>query len=416
VIEVKINYNPHFYQRLFHDSKARFRILDCGRRWGKTICACAEAFKMAVAKPNQRGWIIAPTFKLSEESERILKDIIPKIAVKEFKNSDRKIVFRNLSEIEFKSADNEDSLRGSSLDLAVLDEASRIKENCWLAIRPSLADRKGKAIFLSTPKGKNYLYYLYLKGKDINQADYESWKFSSKTNPYFDINEYNELKKSLPADVFSQEIEAEFIDNASNVFRNIKDRIAGILENPKINEKYYMGVDLAKTHDWTCICILNSKRHLVFFDRFQKMDWSVQKAKIISIARKYNNSSILTDSTGLGDPILEDMQKINEESYTSNRDFINIQGFKFSNISKNQLISNLQLAFETSNITYPNIKILIEELENYEYQILASGNFKYGAPPGFTDDCVTALALANWAFDHMDYDVGYSEVLDISFR
>ncbi|MBA7590165.1 hypothetical protein ES708_32272 [subsurface metagenome] len=307
-----------------------------------------------------------------------------------------------MSEIEMKSADNETSLRGAGLDFAIFDEASRIKEMAWLAaIRPALADRKGKGIFITTPKGKNWIHGLYLRGKDPNIKDWESWRFSSKCNHYFDINEYNELKKTLPADVFSQEIDAIFIDNASMVFRNIKSRISGSLEDPETDEEYFMGVDLAKTHDWTAICVLNVNSHLVFFDRFQKMDWKVQKEKIISVARKYNNSNILVDSTGIGDPILESLNEVNKDSYTTSKDYINIQGFKFTNISKQQLISNLQLAFETGDITFPKIPILIDELEAYEYQILESGKFKFGAPPGLHDDTVTSLALAMWCITSM---------------
>jgi len=399
---VKINYKPHYYQELFHNSKARFRIVCAGRRFGKSLSACAEAFKLATQKPKQRGWIVAPTFKLSEEDWRILKDIAPIIAIQDIKLADRKIVFRNGSEIEFKSADKEGSLRGAGLDFCVLDECSRIKEESWHSLRPALADKKGKGIFISTPKGKNYFHSLYLKGRDPGNNGYESWRFPSKVSPYFSNEEYNELKKNLPADVFSQEIEAQFIDNASQVFRNIKERISGILEEPRANWQYWIGVDLAKTQDYTCICVLNQKRHLVAFDRFNKMDWAVQKARILSTAKKYNNASILVDSTGLGDPIEEDLNRsANEGLFWGDDDYIHIEGFKFSNVSKNQLISNLQLAFETGKITYSKIKVLIDELEAYEYQILPSGNFKYGAPPGLHDDSVTALALANWAFDHI---------------
>ena len=163
MIDIKINYKPHFYQKLFHDSEARFRLICAGRRFGKSLSGCAEAFKMAVSKPIQRGWIVSPYFKQSEEDFRILKEIVPSLAIAEIKLSDRKIVFRNGSEIEFKSADNEDSLRGAGLDFVLLDEAARIKEAAYLALRPALADRQGRGIFLTTPKGKNWIHSLFLR-------------------------------------------------------------------------------------------------------------------------------------------------------------------------------------------------------------------------------------------------------------
>jgi len=362
--------------------------------------ACAEGFKLAINQPKQRGWIIAPTFKLSEESWRILKEISPNIAIQDIKLADRKIIFRNGSEIEFKSAENESSLRGAGLDFALFDESSRISEGSYNALRPALSDRQGKAIFISTPKGKNWFHALYLRGQDPAEKEWESWRFSSKDNPYFSIEEYHELKRTLPADVFSQEIEAEFIDDASQVFRNIKDRISGSLEDPKVDEVYFMGVDLAKHHDFTCIIVLNSSKHLVFFDRFQKLDWYIQKAKILNIAKKYNNASIRIDSTGIGDPIEEDLRQANDNLNPFNQDYINVEGFKFTNQSKNQLISSLQLAFETGAITFPNIPVLNEELEAFEYEILPSGNFRYSAPSGLHDDTVIALALSNWGSTH----------------
>lgn len=400
MVTIKVNYNPYYHQKLFHESPARFRVVCAGRRFGKTLMACAEAFRLAVSKPNQRGWIVAPTFKLSEESWRILKEIAPNIAIKEIKLSDRKIVFRNGSEVEMKSADNEASLRGAGLSFLIADEASRISIDSWYAVRPALSDKQGRAIIISTPRGKNWFHNEYLKGQDPNNRDYESWRFSSRVNPYFSQREYEELKKNLPADVFSQEIEAEFIDNASQVFRNIKDRISGELEGPKVREVYYMGVDLAKHHDFTCIIVLDSARRVVFFDRFQKFDWEIQRAKILDTSRRYNHASIQVDSTGIGDPIEEDLKKSNDNLDWFGRDYIHVEGYKFTNQSKAQLISNLQLAFETGAISFPNIPVLINELEAFEYEVLPSGNFRYSAPAGLHDDCVIALALANWQATH----------------
>ena len=122
---IKIPYIPHYYQRLFHDSQARFRVIVAGRRFGKSLSACAEGFKLATIKPKQRGWVIAPTFKLSEEDWRILKEISPIVAIQDIKPAYRKIVFRNMSEIEMKSADNETSLRGAGLDFAIFDDSQR---------------------------------------------------------------------------------------------------------------------------------------------------------------------------------------------------------------------------------------------------------------------------------------------------
>ena len=74
MIDIKINYKPHFYQQLFHDSQARFRLVCAGRRFGKSLSGCAEGFKLAINKPKQRGWIIAPFFKQSEEDFMVIHE------------------------------------------------------------------------------------------------------------------------------------------------------------------------------------------------------------------------------------------------------------------------------------------------------------------------------------------------------
>ena len=397
----EINYKPHKKQELFHNSKARWRILNCGRRWGKTQCAIGEGLRLSV-KPNQRGWVIAPTFPLSQEDWRTLKELAPHEIIQTELKGERKFIFINGSTIEFKSADNEVGLRGAGLDWCILDEASRIKEDSWNALRPALSDKRGKGIFISTPKGKNWFYRLYILGSK-GKSGYESWHFPSNTNPYFPEEEWLEAKENYPADWFSQEYEANFLDDQASVFRGIRDRISGTLEEPQADKTYFAGIDLAKTQDYTVIAILDDNKHLCYFERFNRIGWQVQKPKILNVLRKYNAYGMI-DSTGVGDPIFEELHG----SYD------NLSGFKFTNESKQNLITSLQVAFEKKELSFPNIPILIDELEAFEYEILPSGRFRFNAPQGYHDDTVIGLALANWCKNRTP--TGYSEVMDISFR
>ena len=381
---IEIDYAPHEKQKLFHNSKARWRILVCGRRWGKTRCAVAEGVKLSFIKPKQRGWIVAPTYPLSQEAWRVLKEIVPPKLIKAELKAERKFVFLNDSEIEFRSADNEASLRGAGLDFAIIDEAARVQEDSWNALRPSLSDKQGKGIFISTPKGKNWFYRLYL----ANGKDYESWHFPSNTNPYFPEEEWEEAKLNYPVDWFSQEYEANFLDDAASVFRNVSEAIRGEFQEPA-DKNYYCGVDVAKYQDYTVITIIDENKHVVYFDRFSRISWELQKVRIIQAIKKYNASTYM-DSTGVGDPIYEDLSK----------EDINIMGYKFTSDTKQNLITSLQVAFERKEISYPEIPELISELEAFEYEMLVSGKFRYSAPEGLHDDCVISLALANWAKEH----------------
>ena len=96
------------------------------------------------------------------------------------------------------------------------------------------------------------------------------------------------------------------------------------------------------------------------------------------------------------------------------REDIEIHGYKFTNESKQNLITSLQVAFEKKEISYPEIPILLDELEAFEYEMLVSGKFRYSAPEGYHDDCVIALALCNWSKEHGI--LASARTLDISFR
>ena len=100
-------------------------------------------------------------------------------------------------EIWFRSADNPDSLRSEGIDVLWVDEGGQIKEEAWnLALRPALMDKKGIGIFTGTPKGKNWYFQLWTRGQDKEQPDYQSWSFSSLTNPYIDPAEVEDLSKA----------------------------------------------------------------------------------------------------------------------------------------------------------------------------------------------------------------------------
>jgi hypothetical protein len=391
---IELNYKPHPKQEEFHRSNARWRILNCGRRWGKTECAVAEGARLSFKEPKQRGWIVAPTFPLSREDDRVLKEIIPAKLIKDELKSERKFILINGSEIELKSADNEAALRGAGLNWCILDEASRIKEESWNALRPALSDKQGRGIFISTPKGKNWYYRLFLKGKD-GLDKYQSWHFPSNTNPYFPQEEWEEAKETYPADWFSQEYEAEFLEDVAAVFRDIDGKIKGELEEPQAGKKYYCGVDVAKYQDFTVIIVLDQSKHLCYFERFNRLNWDIQKIKIANVFKKYNAAGFM-DSTGVGDPIFEDL--VSQLPYQ-------IYSFKFTNESKMNLITSLQVAFEKGEVTFPRIPVLIDELGAFEYEMLSSGKFRYQAPEGYHDDCVISLALANWGVEHLITEV-----------
>ena len=361
----------HINQSKILESTARFRVVMCGRRFGKSELSQVEIISNALQGRNVA--YITPTYKLAKTFFEKLIQCVP------FENnkSDLTIHFPNEGTVEFFTGERLDNLRGRKFHLVVIDEASFISDlqDGWLnSIRPTLTDYQGRALFLSTPRGKNYFYSLYMKG---GQRDWESFKFTTYDNPYILTSEINDAKAQLPNSVFEQEYMANPMENAANPFG--AEHINKCTCNLSLNEPMFYGIDLAKSFDWTVIIGLDSEGKVCYFERFQK-DW-LQTKETIKQIRKHKH--IFIDSTGVGDAIVEDLQKY----------FNDMTGFKYTSTSKQQLMESLASSIHKKEIGFPEGAIK-DELEIFEYLFTSTG-VRYSAPAGFHDDCVNALALAN---------------------
>ena len=360
---------PHINQQKILDSTSRFRIVMCGRRFGKSELSQIEIITNALVGKNVA--YITPTYQLA----RVFFEKLTKALPFENNKSELSIKFPNDGSVEFFTGERLDNLRGRKFHLVVIDEASFIPnlQEGWLnSIRPTLTDYKGRALFLSTPKGKNFFYSLYLKS---GEPDWESFKFTTYDNPHIDKTEIDDARLQLPEVVFEQEYMANPSENAANPFGSIyiKQCTFPLSTEPAI----VYGVDVAKSVDFTVITGLDRNGSVCYFERFQK-DWRQTKQTIQNLSKV----PILIDSTGVGDPIFEDLQ----------REGLNVQGFKFTSTSKQQLMEGLSSAIQQRKITFPE-GVITQDLEIFEYQYTSFG-VKYSAPPGFHDDCVMSLALA----------------------
>ncbi|MCH8289361.1 MAG: hypothetical protein IID12_09700 [Candidatus Marinimicrobia bacterium] len=363
-----------------------------GRRWGKTTFAVHELAEAALEKEGVYWWV-GPDYEAVDKGWWILMGALPEELISKQRAGKPKIIeFENGSRIYFRTASNPNSLRGEGLSGLVMDEAAQIDSKAWdYVLKPSLVDHKGWALFIGTPMGRqSWFNELYLHGmsEDDEWSDWESFNSPSSENPYLDKNELERTKKQMSDDVFRQEFMAEFLEDAGRVFRNLKESVKGDYEKYEFGKKYVMGVDLAKHEDYTVISVLNHSGHLVFFDRFNKLDYTFQKRRIVSTARRYD-AQVLIDATGVGDPIFDDL-----------RQEIRVLPYRFTNKSKRELIMNLSLGFDKRVITFPENIELITELEKFGYQISPNGNVIYAATAGFHEDCVISLALAFWQLQH----------------
>lgn len=232
---LNISYKLHASQfQVFSDS-SRFVILAAGRRFGKTILALIELLAVAFAKTKSRCWYIAPTYKQAETiAWKLLLDMIPHEAISKKNEVKLEIILVNGSEIALKGADNEDNLVGVGLNFVVLDEMSLIKPHVWeKIIRPMLTDTLGRAIFISTPRGKNHFWELWLKGQR-HEDNYSSYQFKTCDNPFIKKSEIEEAKTQLSDQYFRQEYEANFEDYTGLIWPEFNDSC--LIDSVKIED------------------------------------------------------------------------------------------------------------------------------------------------------------------------------------
>jgi hypothetical protein len=368
----------------------RFNVVDCGRRWGKT-----ELGMDLTIDPIQGGYPVgwfSPKYKDLLEVWDQLTDVLKPITRRANK-TERRIELSTGGVLECWSLEDEDAGRSRAYKRVIIDEAAkaaRLQAAWQKAIRPTLTDYQGDAWFLSTPKGRNYFWQLWSLGQDPLNPDYASWKLPTATNPHLPEGEVEEARRNLPQVVFEQEYLAEFTESAM-LFRNVRECLAKQLPlKPEEGHRYAMGVDWAQRVDFTVFCIIDVvTRQVVALDRFNQVDYYIQRDRLKALKERWNVSYILAEENSIGVPNIEELR----------REGLTVQAFNTNNDSKAQIIQALMGAFERSEISIPNDPILISELESYEATRLPSGKWKYDAPDGMHDDTVISLALAREAAD-----------------
>jgi phage FluMu gp28-like protein len=380
---MQINYQRPFlttYQQAILDAPERYTITAAATKCGKTASHIIWIFEQALQlKDNQSVWWIAPVYQQAEIAFRRMKS---QVSEKDFfisNESKLTLILPNGARIEFKSGEKPDNLYGDDVYAAVVDEASRMREESWYALRSTLTATKGKCKMIGNVKGKKNWFYKLGERARLGEDDYKFFKitaYDAAKEGILDIEEIEQAKKDLPEFVFKELYLAEPGDDNSNPFGldNIRKCYAPISNGIPIA----FGIDLAKYTDWTVITGLDNMNRVCYTDRFQH-DWQQTKQRIIQVVGRTPSH---IDATGIGDPIVEDLQRI----------LPNIKGFKYTSQSKQQLMEGLVMEIQQHTIFFPEEPYGFE-LENFEYEYTRTG-VKYSAPSGMNDDAVNSIALA----------------------
>lgn len=341
------------------------------------------------------GWIV-PTYKNSRPIWRFALQLLytARRSVR-ISESDRSIEFPGGGSLGVYTADNPVGILGEWFDLVIVEEAARIREEVFSeTIMPTLADRDGRAILISTPRGRNWFWREYIRGLSCS-VDYASFNAPTCANPMPQIQRaYLLAKERVPKRAFDQEWDAQFLTDGS-FFENVD--IVCCLEEPEspgehADHTIVMGIDWGKIVDKSvavCFCCECSRA----VDWYEKggATYIEQREKIIALARKWNISSALPERNSIGEPNIEMLQ---EEDVPIAVGSDGRPGFFTSASTKARMIERIENEFAQKSIKLP--KAAAEEFAAFEIDQRDVGPAKYGAPEGEHDDWVLACGFAVW--------------------
>jgi hypothetical protein len=269
-----LGYHPHSKEQLeCHTHPARFKIPCCGRRWGKSLFGGME-FTANIFLPDTYWWICGPTYTLGEKEFRVIVNNIVRrlklpvggrtgIRVQNNVNQGNMRVEMPWNAIlEVVSAQKPDTLVGEGLNGVIMSEAAKHSRSTWeMFIQPALSDRRGSAIFPSTPQGYNWYHGLFDLGQDYGKMNYKSWRLPSWTNTvmypdgYAD-EEIQRMKDDMSEEYFAQEIAAEFVSFVGKIYVewNEKHHVMNIDYNPLWRN--FWAVDFGFTDPFCCYDIM----------------------------------------------------------------------------------------------------------------------------------------------------------------
>ena len=375
-------------------SAKRYAIIEASTKSGKTWGCIVWLLEQAIAgKRGQNFWWVAPVFGQSKIAYRRLVRALPASLFTK-NETELTVTLANGAVIWFKSGENPDALYGEDVYAAVVDEATRCREESWVALRTTLTATGGPVRIIGNKKGrKNWAWKMARRAesgsKDMAYARLTAWdaadglaelKQAGKISPNAHVitrEDIEDARGQMPAEAFKQLYEVEDSDDEGNPFGIAAIRACvGALSTAK---PCATGRDLAKSVDWNVGIALDRAGAVCKFERFQ-IPWTEAKARIAAFC---GNTPTLVDSTGVGDPVLEDLQRVPGGNY---------EGYLFGSASKQRLMEGLAIAIQQRKIRFPSGPI-VSELEAFEYEYTRTG-VRYSAPEGMHDDCVCALALA----------------------
>lgn len=404
-------------QEVFQDN-TRFKIVAAGRRCGKSRLSAITLLIEGLNCPEGAAVMyIAPTIG---QARAIIWDLIHDLGRDVIKSShinNLEITLINGRKIMVRGADNPDSLRGMSLTYVVLDETAFIKQDIWeKVIRASLSDRKGRALFISTPSGRNWFYDIYKLGLDETDEEWRSWHFTTKDNETIDPKEIDAAERTLSSFAFKQEYLSSFDNAGSDVFKEEWFKTAPA---PKYGD-YVIAIDLAGFEevgknagaaknrlDETAIAIVKIEDNGNWFvERIDHGRWDIMQTavKILKAIREFKPVSTGIERGALKNAVLPYLTDLMRK----NNVYTHINDLTHGNRKKvDRVVWSLQGRMEHGRISFNED----EDWKEFKDQLIMFPT------AGVHDDLVDALSYVDQlsiSTYQQDYENDEYEVLDVT--
>jgi hypothetical protein len=384
-------------------SSARYSVIEASTKSGKTVGCMVWLTEQAwLGKSGHEYWWIAPIYEQARIVFRRLKRGLSRDTFTT-NESECSITLGNGAVLRFKGADNPDSLYGEDVHAAVIDEATRVKEDAWHAIRTTLTATRGPVRIIGNVKGRRNWAYRLARRAETGEQDMHYARITAHDAVLagvLDQHEIDDARAQLPENVYRELYEAEPSDDEGNPFGIAA--IRACLEPMHTDcEPAVWGWDLARANDWTWGIALCDHGRVCHSERWNQSTfpsdgrgdtststshpeyWEVTLRRVRDLTGR---APAAVDSTGPGGPIDQAL----------NGDHRNIEGYVFTSKSKQLLMEGLAVAIQQHQIGFPEGSLTVE-LESFEYAYGRTG-VHYAAPEGMHDDGVCALALAWYKF------------------
>jgi hypothetical protein len=392
---MKLDFELLPWQKQVYVDQTRFKVIVAGRRCGKSRLSAVSLLVEGLRCPQGSAVMyVAPT---QGQARQIIWDLLMELGREVISSShvnNMDITLINGAKIYVRGSDRPDTLRGVSLTYLVLDEVADIKADTWeKVLRAALSDKKGKALFIGTPKGRNWFYDMYNLGESNEDEEWKSWHFTTKDNPLIDPKEIDGAKKTLSSFAFKQEYEASFDNAGTDTF---KEEWLKFGEEPK-DGNYYIAIDLAgfenlsmnaqakKRLDQTAIAVVKATEDGKWFvKKIEHGRWDIKETcqRILKNIKAFQPAGVGIERGSLKNavlPYLSDLMR-------SNNVYAHIEDLTHGNKKKTErVIWALQGRFEHG-------KVVLNEEEDWDD---FRDEFVMFPTAGVHDDLLDALSYVD---------------------